>query len=68
MNKKIINMLFSDMCCSECRADFDENSVFTLRKEKNLTVLQIVCQRWMVSFVMRESPRCCLYNFIRKRC
>ena len=50
MNKKIINMLFSDMCCSECRADFDENSVFTLRKEKNLTVLQIVCQHCGKSF------------------
>lgn len=50
MNKKIINMLFSDMCCSECKADFDEDSVFTLRKEKNLTVLQVVCQHCGKSF------------------
>lgn len=50
MNKKIINMLFADMCCSECKADFDEDSVFVLRKEKNLTVLQIVCQHCGKSF------------------
>lgn|SRR5574344_447339 len=44
MNKKLINKLFSDMCCSECKADFNEDSVFILRNEKNLSVLQIVCQ------------------------
>ena len=44
MNKKIIKMLFSDMCCSQCKADFDENSIFVLRNEKNLNVVQIVCQ------------------------
>lgn len=38
------------MCCSECKADFNEDSVFTLRKEKNLTVLQIVCQNCGKSF------------------
>ena len=41
MNKKIINMLFSDMCCSECKADFTDDSVFVLRKEKNLTVEEL---------------------------
>ena len=40
MDKKIVKMLFADMCCSECKADFTEDSVFVLRKEKNLTVLQ----------------------------
>lgn len=50
MDKKIVKMLFSDMCCSECKADFTEDSVFILRKEKNLTVLQIVCQNCGKSF------------------
>ena len=50
MNNKIVNMLFSDMCCSVCKADFDENSVFELRKEKNLHVLQVVCQNCGKSF------------------
>ena len=44
MNKKIVNMLFSDMCCSECKSDFNEDSLFVLRREDNLTVLQITCQ------------------------
>lgn len=50
MNKKIVDMLFSDMCCSECKADFTEDSIFVLRKEKNLNVLQIVCQNCGKSF------------------
>ena len=50
MNKKIINLLFSDMCCSVCKADFDENSIFELRKENNLSVLQVVCQKCGKSF------------------
>ncbi len=50
MNKKIINMLFSDMCCSECKADFTDDSVFVLRKEKNLTVIQVICQHCGKSF------------------
>ena len=50
MNKKLLNMLFSDMCCSECKSDFNEDSVFVLRQEKNLKVLQIVCQNCGKSF------------------
>ncbi len=50
MNKKLINMLFSDMCCSECKSDFTEDSVFVLRKEKNLSVIQIICQNCGKSF------------------
>ena len=50
MDKKIINMLFSDMCCSECKADFTDDSVFVLRREKNLNVIQIVCQNCGKSF------------------
>lgn len=50
MNKKITKMLFSDMCCSECKADFTEDSVFILRKEKNLNVIQVICQNCGKSF------------------
>ena len=50
MNKKLLNMLFSDMCCSECKSGFNEDSVFVLRQEKNLKVLQIVCQNCGKSF------------------
>ncbi len=50
MNKKIVNMLFSDMCCSECKSDFNEDSLFVLRREDNLTVLQITCQNCGKSF------------------
>ena len=50
MNNKIVKMLFSDMCCSVCKSDFDENSVFELRKENNLYVLQVVCQNCGKSF------------------
>lgn len=50
MNKKIVKMLFSDMCCSDCKADFDEDSVFVLRKENNLNVIQVICQHCGKSF------------------
>lgn len=50
MNKKIINLLFSDMCCSECKADFSEDSIFVMRKENNLNVIQVICQHCGKSF------------------
>lgn len=50
MNKKIINLLFSDMCCSDCKADFTDESVAILRNEHNLYVLQIVCVNCGKSF------------------
>ena len=58
MNKKIIEMLFSDMCCSECKADFSEDSVFILRQEKNLNVMQIVCQNCGKSFGVALLGNC----------
>ena len=58
MDKKIIKLLFSDMCCSECRADFDEKSVIVIRKEKNLNVLQIVCQECGKSFGIAILGEC----------
>ena len=43
MNKKIINLLFSDMCCSDCKSDFVDESIQIVRQENNLFVLQVVC-------------------------
>ena len=50
MNKEFINMLFSDMCCSLCKSDFTEDSVFILRQENNLKVIQVICQNCGKSF------------------
>lgn len=50
MNKEFINILFQDMCCSQCKADFTEDSVFILRQEKNLNVVQVICQNCGKSF------------------
>lgn len=43
MDKGIIKTLFSGLCCNVCKHDFDENSIFIKRQEKNLLVLQIIC-------------------------
>ena len=43
MDKSKLKKLFSGMCCSVCKHDFDENSIFIKREEKNLLVLQIIC-------------------------
>lgn len=50
MKKKLINMLFADMCCSSCKADFTDDSVFILRREMGLTVIQVTCQNCGKSF------------------
>ena len=62
MDKKIIKLLFSDMCCSECKADFDEKSVFVIRKENNLNVMQIICQECGKSFGIALLGDCDLKN------
>ena len=43
MDKKTLKKLFSNMCCSVCKHDFDEDSIFLKREEQGLLVLQIVC-------------------------
>lgn len=50
MNKMNIQKLFSDLCCSNCGHDFDENSIFVVREEEGLFVLQVVCQNCKKSF------------------
>lgn len=50
MDKRKLKKLFSGLCCSVCRHDFDEDSIFIKREEKDLLVLQIVCQECGKSF------------------
>ncbi len=50
MKKSKLKKLFSNMCCSQCKSDFDEESINIKREEENLLVLQIVCQKCGKSF------------------
>ena len=58
MNRKFINLLFNDMCCSECKSDFTEDSVYLLRQEKNLKVVQVICQKCGKSFGIALLGEC----------
>lgn len=52
--KRKLAVLFKELCCSVCRADFDENSVNIMRQEKTkdeeLLVFRLVCQKCGKSF------------------
>lgn len=52
--KRKIATLFKELCCSECRSDFDENSVLIMREEKTegeeMLVIRIICQECGKSF------------------
>jgi hypothetical protein len=50
MSKLNFKKLFADLCCSNCGHDFDENSVFILREEEGLFVIQVVCPECQKSF------------------
>ncbi len=50
MNRLNINKLFSNLCCSNCGHDFDSDSVYVLREEDGLFVLQVVCPACKKSF------------------
>ncbi|MBE7704341.1 MAG: hypothetical protein E7Z90_00855 [Cyanobacteria bacterium SIG29] len=50
MNKSKLKALFSNMCCSACGHDFEEDSFFIKREEKSLIVLQVVCAECGKSF------------------
>lgn len=53
MERKLAT-LFKDLCCSVCKADFDEKSVVTMREEKNtdgeMIVFKLNCQKCGKSF------------------
>ena len=48
-NKKLKDM-FTNLCCSNCHSDFDEDSFRILRKENPICVCQVVCQHCGKSF------------------
>lgn len=50
MDKLKIEKLFADLCCSECKSDFTEDSIQILREEQGLFVIQIVCAKCNKSF------------------
>lgn len=50
MEKTKLVKLFSNMCCSNCRHDFDEDSIFVKRQDKHLIVLQVICSECGKSF------------------
>lgn len=48
--KKNIKKMFSNLCCSVCKTDFNENSIEILREEDGLSVVRLVCQNCGKSF------------------
>ncbi len=50
MNKSKLKMLLENFCCSNCKCDFDEDSISVLREEAGLTVVQISCHNCGKSF------------------
>lgn len=50
MKKTTLRKLFSEFCCSVCKQDFNEDSIIVKREEKDLLVLQVVCQNCGKSF------------------
>lgn len=50
--KKKLKTLFENLCCSVCKASFDENSIQIKREEDGLLVTQLVCQHCGKSFGM----------------
>ena len=49
MEKKL-KVLFNNLCCSQRKAGFDENSFIIKREEPGLTVTHLVCQHCGKSF------------------
>jgi len=50
MSNLNIQKLFSDLCCSNCGHDFDDDSIYILREEEGLFVLQVICPNCQKSF------------------
>ncbi len=42
--KKKLEVLFSNLCCSQCKNGFDADSVVIKREEAGLTVINLECQ------------------------
>ncbi|MBQ2610968.1 hypothetical protein IJF81_01095 [bacterium] len=50
MKKEKIKKLFSNLCCSNCKSDFDEESIEVVRDEGDLKVIKLRCQNCGKSF------------------
>ena len=48
--KKKIEKLFENLCCSQCRNGFDEESITIKRQEDGLSVVQLECKHCGKSF------------------
>ena len=48
--KRKIAVLFKELCCSQCKSDFDENSVHIMREEDEMFVFKLVCNECGKSF------------------
>src|SRR5574344_721457 len=48
--KKNLKKMFSNLCCSVCKSDFDEDSIKLVRNEDGLQVVRLVCQKCGKSF------------------
>lgn len=52
--KRKVATLFKELCCSVCKADFNEDSVIIMREEKTpdeeMIVIRIICQKCGKSF------------------
>lgn len=49
MEKKL-KILFDNLCCSQCKAGFDEDSIEIKRREPGLLVTHLVCRNCGKSF------------------
>lgn len=52
MKKEKLKKMFANLCCSECHADFEEESFLPVRTENELFVVQVVCPKCGKSFGM----------------
>lgn len=50
MKKRKISALFKELCCSKCKADFDNSSVTIMREEDDLIVFRLSCPECEKSF------------------
>ena len=50
MNKSKLKIMMDNFCCSNCKCDFDEESISVIREEAGLSVIQISCQNCGKSF------------------
>ena len=48
--KKKMKILFENLCCSQCKNGFDENSIVIKREEAGLLVTHLECQHCRKSF------------------